>query len=160
MKRGQATAELAILAPFLLLLVLGSIDLTNAYLQRIAIADSAREGARFGIRAPGLADASSQPPVSNDPNNIKARVKGELANVALTVADSDITITWIKSATPPAGCSAIATTSIGGTYLANPTCFDFIKIDVVHTYTPLTPVIANLLGSGVTLKASATGRIQ
>jgi Flp pilus assembly protein TadG len=160
MKRGQATSELAVILPFLALIVLGSIDLSNAYRQRIATEDAVREGARFGIRSPALADASSQLPKSADPNNIKARVKGELSNVGLTLTDAEITITWIKGSVQTGNCPNVTTTTDVAVYVANSTCYDFIKVDVAHSYQPLTPLIANILGNSITLRSSAAGRIQ
>lgn len=51
--RGQSLAELAILLPVWLLLVIGMMDLGRAFHAYISIQNAAREGARYGALFPG-----------------------------------------------------------------------------------------------------------
>jgi Flp pilus assembly protein TadG len=46
-RSGQATVELALIAPILLLLILGLVDFARAWSAHHVIADAAREGARM-----------------------------------------------------------------------------------------------------------------
>jgi Flp pilus assembly protein TadG len=49
--QGQALVEFALLLPFLLLVVMGTLDLGRAVYANTVIANAAREGARVGIIA-------------------------------------------------------------------------------------------------------------
>jgi Flp pilus assembly protein TadG len=50
-RAGQALVEFALIAPILLLLVLGIVDFARAWMQYLAITDAAREGARVAVVA-------------------------------------------------------------------------------------------------------------
>jgi Flp pilus assembly protein TadG len=47
--RGQELVEFAIIVPFLILVVIGVLDLGRAFFSAITIANAAREGARYAI---------------------------------------------------------------------------------------------------------------
>lgn len=49
---GQAAVELALLMPILLLILLGCLDLGRAFSVWLALANGAREGARYGCLYP------------------------------------------------------------------------------------------------------------
>lgn len=49
---GQATAELILVLPLLLLILLGCLDLGRAFWVWLALANGAREGARYGALFP------------------------------------------------------------------------------------------------------------
>lgn len=51
-ERGANLVEMALMAPLLILLVVGVIDLGRAFFSYIAITNSAREGARYGVKLP------------------------------------------------------------------------------------------------------------
>jgi len=51
-EHGQDLVEYALIAPLLLMLVLGSIDLANVIFSYDTIGNAAREGARYGIIHP------------------------------------------------------------------------------------------------------------
>lgn len=55
--RGQALVEFAVIVPFLLVLVMGLIDLGMALQAKIAITNAAREGARLAARGNIFSDA-------------------------------------------------------------------------------------------------------
>jgi hypothetical protein len=48
-QRGQDLVEFALVIPLLLLIVIGVLDLGRAFFASIAVANVAREGARYGI---------------------------------------------------------------------------------------------------------------
>lgn len=50
--RGQSLVELALALPFLLLLLLGTIDIGRAFFDYIQLRNAAYEGARYGARFP------------------------------------------------------------------------------------------------------------
>jgi Flp pilus assembly protein TadG len=48
-ERGQTLAEFAIVAPLVIILIFGFVDLTRAYNAWVTIQGAAREGARYGV---------------------------------------------------------------------------------------------------------------
>jgi len=79
--RGQSVAEMALLVPLLLLLVVGAVDLGRAFHSYIVITNAAREGARYASRFPWLADETRDAAI------------GEAANSGISLAAADIFIT-------------------------------------------------------------------
>ncbi len=65
--RGTATVEMAIMLPFLLLVLLGVLELSVLIHDQSVITNASREGARYGIAAVGgpQTDAAIQQWVSN-----------------------------------------------------------------------------------------------
>lgn len=57
-QRGQAIAELAILLPLLVLIVLGCLDLGRVFLVWLALSNGTREGARYAASYPGAPSAT------------------------------------------------------------------------------------------------------
>jgi len=49
-KRGQALAEMAVMVPFLVIGMMGMLDLGRAFYYQIAITNAVREGARFAVQ--------------------------------------------------------------------------------------------------------------
>ncbi len=72
-ERGQSLTELALLLPFLLILILGSLDLARIYDVYVSIQNAAREGARY---------ASAKP---MDSAGVTAAVNRELTNTGITL---------------------------------------------------------------------------
>jgi len=48
-ERGQTLAEFAIIAPLVIILIFGFVDLTRAFSAWVTIQGAAREGARYGV---------------------------------------------------------------------------------------------------------------
>src|SRR2546421_9279133 len=71
-KRAQALAEMAVMVPFLVIGMMGMLDLGRAFYYQIAITNAVREGARYAATPfylglnPSCA-GSGQPPGSNCP---------------------------------------------------------------------------------------------
>lgn len=55
-QRGQSLAELAVLLPLLLIIVLGNIDLGRVFFAYISVTNAARNGARFAAAGPESPD--------------------------------------------------------------------------------------------------------
>lgn len=80
-QRGQAAAELALLLPFLAILLAGVIDVGRGFYARIELTNAVREGARYGASHP------------TDQSEIRQAAMDELANTSLrNLATNDITI--------------------------------------------------------------------
>lgn len=72
-EHGQSLTELALLLPFLLLLILGSLDLARVYDSYVSITNAAREGARYASTRPTATAA-----------DVAVRVNQELSGTGLT----------------------------------------------------------------------------
>ena len=56
-ERGNAMVELAVAIPILLLLAIGVADYARLYFAEIAVANSARSGAEYGVKTSGIVDS-------------------------------------------------------------------------------------------------------
>src|SRR5205807_5952099 len=63
-KRAQALAEMAVMVPFLVIGMMGMLDLGRAFYYQIAITNAVREGARYAVQPYylGLNPSCATPP--------------------------------------------------------------------------------------------------
>ncbi len=85
--RGQALVEFALVAPVLLLLVVGIFEFGRAWNALQAVTDAAREGARAAV----IAD-----PLMTD-DSVRAVVRNALARASLDGAQAEITLTGVNA---------------------------------------------------------------
>lgn len=81
-QRGQGTAELALLLPLILVLIVGAIEMAGAFHAYITVVSAARDGARLGSKGAAT------------PSQIQALVQKDLGNLRNTTPASNITITY------------------------------------------------------------------
>jgi Flp pilus assembly protein TadG len=87
-EEGQSYVETALVLPFLILLVMGVLDIGRAFNAYIVVTNAAREGARYGIAHSGNADG------------IRARVLQETTGTGVTVDSADIAISYPDGQAP------------------------------------------------------------
>lgn len=127
---GQAIAEFAIAIPLFILLVFGLIDLGRLVYVNNAIAEAAREGARWGSVQQRSANAAGR-------TAIEAHATGVMAAVPNPV----VTVTCERG-------GALATTCRTN---------DILIVEISSEVTPLTPVLGQLVGTPtVTATAKVT----
>lgn len=81
---GQSLTEVAIALPLLFIILLGMIDLGRMYYTYVALANSAREAARYGASQQcGTADTA-----------IRNKAKAEATSAGFSLSDSDIQISY------------------------------------------------------------------
>ena len=132
---GQALVEFALLSPVLVMMVLGVIDLGRAFYTYEALANAAREGARY------CALHAQDQYATNPATGTTDRVINEVSGT--------VTVTSSQVSTSPA-CTKAATTS-----------GDPVTVTVWATFTPVTPLIGGFFPGGIiTLTASATMMVQ
>lgn len=92
-EKGQALLEFALVLPMLLLIVCGILDFGWIYYNQLAIANSAREGARFAVvsTVPEPGDTSN----ADRDNRIKAKILEVTpatikSNLVITITYSDL----------------------------------------------------------------------
>ncbi len=85
---GQSLVELGLLLPVLLLLLAGVVDLGLAFRSYTTVTAAAREGAQYGRLYP------------TDIPGVKTRVQAIVAGTNVTVADSDVRISFPNGNSP------------------------------------------------------------
>ncbi len=137
---GQALVEFALVFPVLVFVLLGIFDVGRAVYAYNTIANAAREGARIAAvnqlnPAPSDTTCIENMPVENltSPNwSIKACAASSA--VSLGVLPSAVSVSY--SPPPNTGLSCSPTLYVG--------CI--ASVTVSYTWSPVTPVISNLLG--------------
>lgn len=101
-EHGAVAVEFALLAPVLIMLLLGIMEFGRAYNAQVTLSSAAREGARVMA-------------ISNDPAAARSAVRGALGTLTPVLADNKI----VFNASTPAGaktCSAGAQMSVTVAY--------------------------------------------
>jgi Flp pilus assembly protein TadG len=117
-RAGVAAAELAILAPFLVTVVLGTFELGRGVMVKDILTDAARKGCRTGVTATGTYQG-----LINDVQNI-------LTDNSITAADATITIqiaSYTGTGTTP---SWGAFTTVSGASSYTPKTLDKVSVKV------------------------------
>jgi hypothetical protein len=147
---------MAVMVPFLVIGMMGMLDLGRAFYYQIAITNAVREGARYAVTPYYLGlnpscNSSPQPPGANCPTPsdaaIIARVKNELVGTGIAVQDSDIHVS------PPEGQreSFLNDTPQSGYP---------IQVWASFKFNFITPIIGSLIGDPLTISTSSWFRAE
>jgi len=158
-KKGQALAEMAVMAPFLVICIMGMLDLGRAFYYQIAITNAVREGARYAAQPHyyGLNPICATIPPAPDPGAncpapgdqaIRDRVRQELAGTNITMPDANIQVNPDQAGR--------VTNLIGAT----PTSQYEVDVTATYQFSFITPIIGDLIGNPLTLKSSASMRTE
>ena len=159
-RRGQALAELAVMVPFLVIAMMGLLDLGRAFYYQVSLTNAVREAARYGSLQAylGLSPScvSGQPPTPTCPvqsnSRIQAKVSTELNNlfspttVRVTPDEATRTTDWNNCNASP-----------------SPDCENYqITVTATYNFAFITPIIGNLIGNNgiLTLTSSAEMRTE
>jgi Flp pilus assembly protein TadG len=102
-QRGTSTLEFIVVLPTLLIIFLGGLELSRAWLAANIATNAAREGARVGVVTPALGANPNSPIFDN--SAAVTRITEILTAANLTAAPSGITVTCTPPASPPPGLS-------------------------------------------------------
>lgn len=138
-RSGQALVEFALILPLLFFMMVIIIDFGRALYVQTALQNGAREGARFGSVHPTWVTSADRA----NPDNISYRASTE---PAATVSSSNITVTC----TTPGEVTSDAVTNRAG-YVSCSVSGGRVEVRVTSQFTPLTPIISNVVGSSLTL---------
>lgn len=137
--------EFAFVAPVMVLLVFGVLDLGRAYRMDIQLENAAREGAAFAQLVPNNA-------FCDDPKvDVESHVLAEEPGLD-ALPGFDIQVFGIKSdgtVTDVSGC--------GGSAVGRG---DRVRVDVSASYEIMTPLVASVVGSSLQMTRSAEARVQ
>ena len=154
-KRGQALAEMAVMVPFLVIGMMGFLDLGRAFYYQISLTNAVREGARyaaqnayFGLDAGCVTAGTLGPncPVPSD-DSVCARVQQELNGAGFNVTcPTDVTITPNQ-------------TGRFMNYTGAPQQSQYqVTVSGVYRFHFITPIIGSLIGDPLTLRSAAEMR--
>ena len=138
--RGAAIVEMAMVAPVLATMIIGVVDLSNAFGRKLKLEQAAQRGIEKIMNTS-----------AND--TVEATLQSEAATQA-GVPLSNVTVTYRLE------CNGAVTG--GGSCPAGQTSSQWISVDVVDKYTPLFPIHLKGINSDGTyhIKATAGMRIQ
>jgi Flp pilus assembly protein TadG len=88
--RGQAIVEIALLLPFVLLFIMGALDLGRVYLTKIVLYNAAEQGAYYLSYNPG--DVSCASSVCSPGTGILAAVQNEANKSGVVIPNGNVTI--------------------------------------------------------------------
>ena len=155
-KRAQALAEMAVMVPFLVIAMMGFLDLGRALYYQIALTNAVREAARYGTQPVYLGfniSCSTGPvpgpncPVPQD-SQICTYVANELTSTGFTVPCSDVVVR------PDQSFRVQGVTGASGAYR------DYLTVTGSYKFTFITPIIGTLFGGSNTVRSAATMRAQ
>lgn len=142
---GASIVELALIAPVMVLLVFGVLDLGRAYRMDIRLENAAREGAVYAQLHPNRVDCGSTT------DDITSRVLAEDAGISsmpgrtISVHAEDLSGVW----SPVTGCGDAA--GAGGRSQ---------RVAVSAQFEVLTPIVASVVGDTIRITGSADVEVQ
>ena len=160
-RRGQALVEFALILPVLLLLTLGVVDGARVFTAQVSLTNGVREAALFaGVQGNAdfwctdPADKKAEPKFSvgcpgtghrnPDPNNIAYRIDIEVNELDAIQIVLD----------PP-----VCRTDTGAVVLCDAPGASTVTVTAHQPFEVLTPVLSQIWGSTITLKATTTAAI-
>jgi len=132
-ERGQTLAEFALIAPILVILIFGFVDVARLYNAWVTVQGAAREGARYGVT--GRSDCA----IAADDRMACIEYEAEQRTSALANSDTDIDIS-VRSWNYP-GYANPATENSAGEQC------DALEVQVDYDFTPSTPLASTIFGS-------------
>src|SRR5256885_14642195 len=157
-KRAQALAEMAVMVPFLVIGMMGMLDLGRAFYYQISLTNAVREAARYAASPyytgltptcnsiPPAASPGANCPVPGD-GAIKTRLAQELSGTGYAVDPNNIQIA------PDQG-TRVSNCGTSGS------CQYAITVTATYQFSFITPIIGDLIGNPLTLRTSAIFRTE
>jgi Flp pilus assembly protein TadG len=137
---GQSLVEFALVLPIFLLMIMGIVDMGRLIYTYNTVSNAARDGARIAI-----VNQSTTGTTTCDTSSATAWSTGcaIASGIALNIAPADVSVTY-RDPTDTTACSPV---TIG--------CIAVVQ--VTGTYTALTPIIGQLIGS---IDVSSTAKMS
>lgn len=136
--------ELALIAPVMVLLVMGVLDLGRAYRMNIRLENAAREGAAFAQIFPNDVSCGADGSIE-DRVEIEEQALASTPGWVIRVLGQDATGTFV----PMTGCAG--TTASPG---------ERVRVEVDARFDIMTPLVASVVGKSITLQGHAEVRVQ
>lgn len=142
-ERGASIVELALIAPVMVLLVFGVIDLARGYRLQIQAENAAREGAAYAQVRPNDVDCASHP-------DIRERALAEESSLSSNPGFH--LAVWGQN-----GGSWQKITGCGGSVAE---AKERVRVDVTVRFDVMTPIVERVVGGTIDLTGSAEVRVQ
>ena len=124
-ERGAAAVEMAFVTMFLLVLLLGIVDVSRAIVANISVRDAVQDGASYGAYTENATAA-----------DVEARVRAAVSSPDLSTAATTVAVY----------CEPDPRDLLDGSR---------IRIDVTHDVDMITPIVGPFLGGEITLSPSS-----
>ncbi|MDQ6884547.1 MAG: pilus assembly protein [Candidatus Dormibacteraeota bacterium] len=170
--RAQSLVEMALITPLLFFILLGIVDIGRAYYQYTVMTDAVREGARFvsaqWTNSAGGGAATNSNAASAPFNTVQGRIQyvGYSAGMTFTNDAAHMAVTYYDGTsaalTQCAHWNAVANTIVqDNSYpITQPRTGDIVKVHLSYTFTPIVPLISQVMGAALTLTADSQVRIE
>ncbi len=163
-ERGTAIVELAIVAPFLALGVIGLVDISNAYSRKLAL----EQGAQRAVEK--IMQTTDDSTVENTlTTEAVCQVNGMNSDGTCKtspITASNVTVTWHLECTDSSGTMTTQSSTVAATFDAM-TCPSgtaklarYLQVGITDKYTPLFPVTFASFNSDGTYHLSATAGVR
>jgi hypothetical protein len=150
---------MAVMVPFLVIGMMGMLDLGRAFYYQIAITNAVREGARYAVSPHylGLNPSCNIIPPAPDPGAncvspgdgaIKARINQELQGSGIQIPTSQMNVNPDQAG---------RVTYFNG---ATPTSEYAITVSASYQFSFITPIIGSLIGNPLTINTNAVFRAE
>ena len=162
-RRGAAAAEMALVTPLLLTILLGSVELGNYFYNEHILVKAVRDGARYAGRQDfSYYSACSGAPTGTVEAETKALVRTSLrsggTNRIVNISDGDITVA--TSCATTATDDASSTETMSGIYRGRSGGAAVVTVTASANYTPVIGAAFGFSGTGFRLNASQQAAVM
>ena len=162
---GAAAAEMALVTPLLLIIMMGSVELGNFFLDEHVLLKGVRDGARFAARQGFASYTGCGGSAASVPTAVSGGTKLIVSKGTLNSSDPDLLPNWTTATfTVNMSCATAAGgTTLGGIYTGNVTGTAGMAPAVTVTASvPYRPVLASFgfTGIGLSLNASEQAAVM
>ena len=140
-ERGAAITEFALLAPVMVLLVMGVVDLARGYQMQIRLENAAREGAAFA---------------QTDPNDVTCGAFGNITDHAMG-EDSGMTGTVRVFGEDAVGDLTVPITGCGSDIAESG---ERVLVEVRQSFDVIVPMVERIVGDEIELTGAAEIEVQ
>jgi Flp pilus assembly protein TadG len=164
-RHGAAAAEMALVAPLLLAIMLGSVELGSFFYNEHILVKAVRDGARYAARQSfsyyGTGSACASPTDATMIGNVRALVRTSLLSAGsdrfADIQDSDITL----SATCATNATGVSSTeNMVGIYKGRSIGAPVVTVSATVDYAPVIGAAFGFSGVGLHLNASEQAAVQ
>lgn len=143
--KGTIAVEFGLIAPVMLVLLLGVLEVSSAISSSLAVQGAARTGSQYGL---------TRPPIQGDVSGIIAATRAALPQ---SWASDDAASTKVN-ATVACECEVTGAIACGGTCAAGEQMMSYLKVDVARIYKPI--VALRYFSTGYEFKNSSQVRLK
>ena len=161
--RGNAAAEMALVMPLLLIIMLGSVELGNYFLDEHVLVKAVRDGARYAARQAFANYNGCTGTAADVPQTVKDNTKLIVRKGTLDSNDPDLLPNW-STATFNVTCRSLASAggqTMSGLYTNNPAgTAEIVIVSTTLTYRPVLAVALGFSGVGYQIYASSQAAVS